>query len=641
MTALELLNLINQVLFVALFGAAVVRAVRVPSRTAFDTALLFGSVAAVVALTRVTDWLAIPSSPTLTAVTIALLAIAPLAMVRLVNDFRSQPRWVTWAGHIGFVAVSALGFLTLSTTAQPVEIALLAFFGIVGGYAAVAFARESRTSRGITRRRMTAVALGAALFVGAIVVVLAGALVPAVAGPLGVLAQVAALVSVLAFWVGFLPPAWLRRALREPELRRFIDRSGHVAGVSDDREALPEIQAAVADAFGAGGASIGIPDPERPVLRYVTAATGDWVEYPTDSFIAGHAFTADRSILYLDAAEADPDNAAIYRAAGATTALASPIRRDGKRLGILSVYADREPIFADDDVALLELLADQVAILLETRSLAREVAAVSAREETARLKEEFLSSAAHDLRSPLTVVLGQAEILERRVLQNPDRPVDAAGVSRLAREARRLRDLVKSLLDAQRLEQGGLAIARSPEDVAAIVEEVGAQLREEGRPILLRGSSRPLIGLVDRARVSQVVTNLVENARKYGADSGQPEIVVEQQGDEARIAVIDHGIGIPGDERERIFERFYRATNAQRVTDTGLGLGLYICRRIVEEHDGRIWHEPTPGGGSTFVVTLPLSTPEPPPQPSAEAVGATEASLPQRSPSIGEAAADA
>jgi signal transduction histidine kinase len=103
-----------------------------------------------------------------------------------------------------------------------------------------------------------------------------------------------------------------------------------------------------------------------------------------------------------------------------------------------------------------------------------------------------------------------------------------------------------------------------------------------------------------------VVENLVENARKYGPEAEAPEIVIGSADGAARIAVIDHGVGIPEAERERIFERFFRASNVQNVTDTGLGLGLYICRRIVEAHGGRIWYEPTPGGGSTFVVSLPL-----------------------------------
>jgi signal transduction histidine kinase len=640
LTALELLTLINQVLFIGLFVASLRRALHARTRSSLDTLLLFGSIASVVIVGEVAERTGTAGTTLVTGLTIAVLSVAPLAMLRLVSDFRSQPAWLGAAGFLAFLLVVVLGFSAMETAPRAVELVLIAFFALVGGYATVAFATEASRTSGITRRRMLAVALGSGMFVAAILVVLVGALVPEISGPTMVLAQVLAFGSVAGLWLGFMPPSWLRRALREPELRRFIDRSTHVAGLSDDRDAFPEIQAAVAAAVGAGGASIGVPDPVRPVLRYVTAATGDWIEYPADGFIAGRAYSGDRSILYVDAAAADPENAATYRAVGATTALATPIRRGGKRLGVLAVYARREPIFAEDDVAVLELLADQVAILLETRALAREVAHVSAREEAARLKEEFLASAAHDLRSPLTVVLGQAEILERRVLRNPERPVDAAGVSRMAREARRLRDLVNNLLDAQRLEQGGLGITRTAADVTEIVAEVETHMREEGRPIVVRGVGRPLIGLLDRARILQVVMNLVENARKYGSEDAAPEVVVEDLGAEVRISVVDHGIGIPEDERERIFERFFRASNAQRVTDTGLGLGLYICGRIVEEHGGRIWHEPTPGGGSTFVVVLPLENERETPDPPRVQV-ASDATVLAPAPAIGEASADA
>jgi len=107
--------------------------------------------------------------------------------------------------------------------------------------------------------------------------------------------------------------------------------------------------------------------------------------------------------------------------------------------------------------------------------------------------------------------------------------------------------------------------------------------------------------------MEQVLENLIENAMKYGDQP--PRLEINASGDEARIAVIDRGVGIPEDERDRVFERFFRASNVQSVTDTGLGLGLHICRRIVAEHGGRIWHEPTPGGGSTFVVALKLESP--------------------------------
>ena len=273
---------------------------------------------------------------------------------------------------------------------------------------------------------------------------------------------------------------------------------------------------------------------------------------------------------------------------------------------MLTVYAERVPIFIEDDLWLLELLASQTGLLLEARTLTAHASELRAREDATRLKEEFLSAAAHDLRTPLTVVLGQAELMERRASRNPGRPVDEAGLARIVREARRLRDLVGELLDAQRLEDGRVVLERSPADLGELVETVRERHAGHGVEIGVRASMEPLVSAVDRPRIEQVLDNLVENALKYGPAGGAPEIEVQRADGHAHILVIDHGVGIPEAERERVFERFYRASNAQDVTDTGLGLGLYICRRIVEEHEGRIRHDETPGGGSTFVIDLPL-----------------------------------
>jgi len=618
LSALELLTVTNQILFIGLFVAALRDAFRQRTRTAFDRLLLFGSIAAVVVLGYSAGWLGLSDSPLLPGITVALLSMAPLAMVRLVGDFRSQPIWVSVAGHVAFVVVVLVGFLGIRQALTSVELTLLAFFAIVGGYAALAFAFESRRTRGITSRRMVAIAAGAGLFIGAITVLLVGSLSGTVAALTSVVTQLLALGAIVGFWIGFMPPAWLRRALREPELRRFLDRSIRLTGVPDDRAVLQELRAAVTDAFGADGATIGLAQDEGQALRYVSDSASGWLEVPSDTYVAGRAFTENRSLVVDDAPEQDPEHADQYRRVSAQVVLVAPIRGEEGPLGVLVAYAARQPIFAEDDIALLELLADHVAVLLETRALARQASGMQAREEAARLKEEFLASAAHDLRSPLTVVLGQAELLERRVRRDPDRPLDATGVARLAREARRLRDLVNNLLDAQRLEQGGLGIAREAADVSELVEDVVTDQRQEGRSVQLSPADGPLVALIDRTRMVQVLTNLLENARKYGSD-GEPEIVVRTRTEEVRIAVVDHGMGIPDAERERIFERFYRASNAQRVTDTGLGLGLYICRRILEEHGGRIWHEPTPGGGSTFVLTLPLER-----SPSAAAEGTAD-----------------
>ena len=604
MTALELIDVANQVLFIGLFAAVLWRALKQPSRAAWDTVLLFGSIAGVVFLARTAEVLQLGEQPWLIGVTLLLLAIAPYAMLRLVGDFSRTPRWVLLAGGPVLAIIGVLGFVAFGAAPQLYEIVAIAWFLGVGGYAALAFVREAIATRGITQRRMTAVALGTLLFIAAIVIAFADVLVETV--DLAAAPQVISLFAALSFFIGFAPPTWIRRAWREPDLRNFLERSIHLPTITDERRAVIEIQNAAAGAFGASGASIGLAVSGRPVLRYVNRA-GDWVEYPDDAFIPGRAYQQQVRVFALDAGELDPEHAAVYEQNQATTVIAAPITTDERRIGVLAVYADRAPIFVEDDLWLLELMAAHTALLLEARTHATVTNSLRAREESAQLKEEFLSAAAHDLRTPLTVVLGQAELLERRVARDPSAPPDAAGISRMVREARRLRDLVTELLDAQRLEMGAEVMDLEPVDLRTVLESVRRRYHDQGIDLKVTVPADAAIGSIDEPRLEQVVDNLVENAIKYTSDGMLPEVELAVDAGEARILVTDHGVGVPEDERDRIFDRFYRATNVQGTTETGIGLGLYICRRIVEAHAGRIWVEPAPGGGSTFAVVIPIA----------------------------------
>ncbi|MBI3970510.1 MAG: HAMP domain-containing histidine kinase [Chloroflexi bacterium] len=311
---------------------------------------------------------------------------------------------------------------------------------------------------------------------------------------------------------------------------------------------------------------------------------------------------------------------------------------------MLVVYAPRAPIFVEDDLALVQLLADQAAVVLESRALIDEAARVQALEESTRLKEDFLSAAAHDLKTPLTTILAQAQLLERHLKRRPDseaRNADLAGVGRIVVEGQRLRDLMLELLDTSRVEQGRLLGRREPVDLVALAQSVCARYAP-GRCVV--EAEGPVTGEFDRSRIGQLLENLVENALKYsptgepvrvrlwvapaasetpaspapggartdgsvrtaenvgaGAAAGSAAI-----GELARIAVSDRGIGIPPADLPHVFDRFYRAANVDDRRFAGMGLGLYICRGIVERHGGRIWVESHPGEGSTFHVALPL-----------------------------------
>jgi PAS domain S-box-containing protein/excisionase family DNA binding protein len=251
----------------------------------------------------------------------------------------------------------------------------------------------------------------------------------------------------------------------------------------------------------------------------------------------------------------------------------------------------------------------------ERRQLERERAELLAREQEARARseaavrarDEFLSIASHELRSPLATVKGHAQMALRRLDRGKLEPERAVGALRaIVSQSDKLDRLIGQLLDVSRLEIGKLQLERRTIDVAGVVAEVvsSARARADGHVIALTAPSS-LEADVDPLRIEQVLTNLLDNATKYSPEGGPIEVVVSgPTGDRMEIAVRDHGLGIPLEKRALIFERFYQAHGNGHKS--GLGLGLYVSRQIVELHGGEITAEFPPDGGSRFVVRLPL-----------------------------------
>ena len=228
--------------------------------------------------------------------------------------------------------------------------------------------------------------------------------------------------------------------------------------------------------------------------------------------------------------------------------------------------------------------------------------------EDVRARDEFLSIASHELRTPVTALHVQLQMLQRvveRAGASVPEPVQER-VSALDRQVRRLAGLVEALLDLSRIRLGRLELAREALDVAALARDVVAPYQAD--PAMANGSRVEVIapeaavGSLDRVRIEQVLENLLANAVKFG--EGRPvEVRVDRDGGLIRVTVTDHGVGIQADQRERIFGRFERAAPAQHYP--GLGLGLYVSREIVEAHGGRIRADGKPGAGATFTVELP------------------------------------
>lgn len=237
-------------------------------------------------------------------------------------------------------------------------------------------------------------------------------------------------------------------------------------------------------------------------------------------------------------------------------------------------------------------------------------------EQANRLKDQFLSMASHELKTPITVIRGHAQIAFSRLLKQrevvPESAVVANALQRIDEQTQRLTSLVDDLLDLSSLRSGKLALNLETCDLVQICHDaVENQCLLTGRTIEMDVPPTPIEMQGDSNRLSQVIINLVSNALKYSAENKPVHVRVQRNGVVAVVAVQDFGKGIPYAEQKHIFEAFYRTSEAQKQVKRGMGLGLAISKDIIERHGGRIWCDSTPGEGSTFVVELPLQQPSP------------------------------
>src|SRR5438067_1696775 len=607
MSALDLITGLSQAIFVLIFVLVAIRALRRATPAHVDMTIFFGILAFVVIESRIASLLGVALPEWFTDTLIATIVALPYVMLRLVDDFTSVPLLLLRVSEVALIAFAiALYVSPGATLPPPLIIAIVVFFALLFSYCASMFVLPAPRAQGGTRRRRQAISLGA-IFFGLDVVAagLAGFFAEPDRTLLAGTGQVLGLASGISFYLGFAPPTFLRRAWQARELRAFLTRAAQLPRLPTTLDIIRELERGAAAATGSS-ARIGVWDDNDHVLRMWQPTDDTPVDVMPGQFITGRAFELQRVIYSGNPARDDPANAQRYRAARVGAIIATPITAAAQRIGVLVLFAERAPIFAESDMELAQLLADQASVILESRTLIDHAARMRAQEEAMRLKEDFVSAAAHDLKTPLTTVVAQAEFLERKALRDPSAPADVPGLQRIVREGKRLAALVTDLLDAARLEQGRLLTEREPVDLGALVSEVVARHHQDVHTadVDVRGV---VVGVFDRRRVEQLVENLVENARKYSPEATPVDVAVWQQDGEARISVRDRGIGIPPADLPRIFERFSRASNVDDRKFHGMGLGLYICRGIVEEHGGRIWAESEIGKGSTFHVALPLA----------------------------------
>ena len=314
---------------------------------------------------------------------------------------------------------------------------------------------------------------------------------------------------------------------------------------------------------------------------------------------------------------------------GFQTLALAPMQVGEQLVGVLAVdHGDVSHIYADDELDLIAGVARLAALIIERDRLLRERELAHgqalALAEANRRMDEFLSIASHEIKTPLTAIKANVQLVRRQASRalatareqgyayTRELELVANLASRAAAAADRQDRLVTDLLDVSRFTSGHLELRPARMDLAELLRDTVEEQRltQPGRRLHVSGLVGPVVVEADAERIRQVIINYLSNALKYSPEDRSVDIQLTVDGRSARVTVRDEGTGIPHEELERIWNRFERARDAQHISGSsvGLGLGLYIAREIVERHHGTVGVESVVGQGSTVWFTLPLAS---------------------------------
>ena len=330
-----------------------------------------------------------------------------------------------------------------------------------------------------------------------------------------------------------------------------------------------------------------------------------------DTFL-GKAATLGRPLELPDLRDAPLDpHLSVLAEGGWRSLVAVPMLRGGRIVGAMVVRRHTPGHVPQEIYDLLETFASQSALALINAQLYRQLEQQSAALEVAsRHKSEFLASMSHELRTPLNAIIGFSEVLLERMFGELNERQDDY-LRDIWSSGKHLLELLNDILDLSKIEAGQMVLNRSEFAVRESLEYCLSMVRERAlkQRILLSLEVDPEVGLLDadRLRFRQVVLNLLSNAVKFTPDGGRVDVRASIRGQDLVVLVADTGVGVPAEDRERIFDSFQQGTRLSGQVE-GTGLGLTLSKRILELHGGRIWVESEAGKGSTFGFALPAGS---------------------------------
>lgn len=313
-------------------------------------------------------------------------------------------------------------------------------------------------------------------------------------------------------------------------------------------------------------------------------------------------FRSGRPVL-VDAVNTASGSHGLLAELGLQEAMVAPLRVEQFSVGVIAVGDATSGSFRPEQLDQLAFLAGPAALVLSQIGRYEEQTEMNRRlEEVAQMKTDFVSVVSHELRTPLTSIIGSLDTVNRPELA-PEANTARELIVTARRQAGRLQRLIEDLLMVSRIDRGAIPINAEALTLDQVIKHVVDALHVS-EPILTAVEPADLGVVADRDHLERILINLIENASKY-APGSQIEVEAAARGEMAEIRVIDHGAGIPHDQRERVFQRFTQIEASQTRSVGGTGLGLSIVRSLAEAMGGRAEVGDTPGGGATFVVELP------------------------------------
>lgn len=403
---------------------------------------------------------------------------------------------------------------------------------------------------------------------------------------------------------------------RVTELANLAKIGRAVNSELDTHNALALIMASALDMLGASEGAIMLVEPDRGILQAVTSQPeGICRERIAPEVVIGEGipgWVARNSEALLVSAEHDSDlfTRLVSPGSGIFSSMCVPLLHRDEVLGVLLVNETAGVRhFSEYDLRALGLFAENAATAIaNARLFEAERAHVAKLREIDRQRSEFVANVSHELRAPLTSIIGSARTLERKGRELPDEHYEEF-IAVITRQSDRLMRLISDILFASKIEAGQSNLRNEEISVPEVVGEVVSAIRARdplGR-LVLSCISPDVQVFADPSAIHQVLTNLIDNAFKYAPADTMVTLTVAESGDDIAMTVADEGPGIPTDKLPSVFERFRQVGETQQAAAApGVGLGLYICANLVSSMGGRIWVQSAEGRGSAFTFTLPI-----------------------------------